>query len=99
VENATRRDTTLGDARRNLEPTRALVKHVEGGLALEGAVAVEEGQFLEGAVEEGQFLEGAVDEGQFLEGAVEEGQFLEGAVDPVVLRHVGLIGEGLSTCC
>jgi hypothetical protein len=101
VENATRRDTTLGDARRNLEPTRALVKHVEGGLALQGAVAVEEEQFLEGAVEEGQFLEGAMEEGLALEGAVamEEGQFLEGAVDPVVLRHVGLIGEGLSTCC
>jgi hypothetical protein len=101
VENATTRDTTLGDARRNLEPTRALVKHVEEGLALQGAVAMEEGQFLEGAVEERQFLEGAVEEGLALEGAVavEEGQFLEGAVDPVVLRHVGLIGEGLSTCC
>ena len=56
---------------------------VEEGLALEGAVAVEEGLALEVAV--------AVEEGLALEGAV--------AVDPVVLGHVGLIGEGLSTCC
>ena len=68
---------------RNLEPTRAQVKYVDGGLALEVAVAVEEGLALEGAV--------AVEEGLALEGAV--------AVDPVVLGHVGLIGEGLSTCC
>ena len=65
-ENATTQDTTLGHAR-NQEPTRALVKHVDGAVALEGAVAVEEGLTLEGAaaVEEGLALEGAV--------AVEEG--------------------------
>ena len=56
---------------------------VEEGLALEWAVAVEEGLALEGAM--------AVEEGLALEGAV--------AVDPVVLGHVGLIGEGLLTCC
>ena len=66
MENATKQDTTLGHAR-NEEPTRALVKHVDGAVALEGAVAVEEGLTLEGAaaVEEGLALEGAV--------AVEEG--------------------------
>ena len=58
MENATTHDTMLGHAR-NLEPRQALVKHMDGGLALEGAVAV----------------------------------------DPVFLGHVGLIGEGLSTCC
>ena len=59
-------DTTLGHAR-NEEPTRALVKHVDGAVALEGVVAVEEGLTLEGAaaVEEGLALEGVV--------AVEEG--------------------------
>ena len=94
MENATTQDTTLGHAR-NLEPTRAQVKYVDGGLALEVAVAVEEGLALEGAVamEEGLALEVVV--------AMEEGRALEGAVavDPVVLGHVGLIGEGLSTCC
>ena len=81
MENATTHDTTLGHAR-NQEPTRALVKHVDGGLALEGAVAVEEGLALEGAM--------AVEEGLALEGTV--------AVDPVVLGLIKLIGEGLSTC-
>ena len=82
MENATTQDTTLGHAK-NEEPTRALVKHVDGGLPLEVAVAMEEGLALEGAV--------AVEEGLALEGAV--------AVHLVVLGHVGLIGEGLSTCC
>ena len=82
MENATTQDTTLGHAR-NLEPTRALVKHVDGGLASEVAVAVEEGLALEVVV--------VVEEGLAFEWAV--------AVDPVVLGHVGLIGEGLSTCC
>ena len=68
---------------RNLEPTRAQVKYVDGGLALEEALAMEEGLALEGAM--------AVEEGLALEWAV--------AMDPVVLGHVGLIGEGLSTCC
>ena len=82
MENATTQDTTLGHAR-NLEPTWALVKHVDGGLALEEALAMEEGLALEGAM--------AVEEGLALEWAV--------AMDPVVLGHVGLIGEGLSMCC
>ena len=56
---------------------------MEEGLTLEGAMAVEEGLALEGAM--------AVEEGLALEWAV--------AMDPVVLGHVGLIGEGLSTCC
>ena len=66
VENAMTQDTTLGHAK-NEKPTRALVKHVDGAVALEGAVAVEEGLTLEGAaaVEEGLALEGVV--------AVEEG--------------------------
>ena len=93
VENATTQDTMLGHAR-NLEPTQALVKHVDGGLALEVVVAMEEELALEGAVavEEGLALEGAM--------AVEEGLALEGtvAVDPVVLGLIKLIGEGLSTC-
>ena len=94
MENATTQDTTIGHAR-NLESTRALVKHVDGGLAFEVVVAMEEELALEGAVavEEGLALEEAM--------AVEEGLALEGvvAVDPVVLGHVGLIGKGLSTCC
>ena len=49
---------------------------------MEVAIAVEEGLALEGVV--------AVEEGLALEGAV--------VVDPMVLGHVGLIGEGLSTC-
>ena len=53
MENATTQDTTLGHAR-NLEPTRALVKHVDGGLALEVAVAVEEGIALEVVVTVGK---------------------------------------------
>ena len=63
MENARKQDTTSGDARRNLEPTRELVKHVEEGLALEWAVAMEEGLALEWvmAMEEGQYLEGATD--------------------------------------
>ena len=75
----------LGDARED-PATRALVKHV----AVEEVPPAHE--------EEGLVLEGAVEEGLVLEGAVEDGREVV-VVDPVVLGHVGLIEEGLSTCC
>ena len=86
----------LGDARDD-PATRALVKHV----AVEEVPPTheEEGLVFEGAVEEGLVLEWGAEEGLVFKGAVEEGLVLEGVVDRVAQGHVGLIEEGLLTCC